>query len=80
MSKQRSIEWFTLDDGDAMGPYPLTTNDNDDWLCPKCGKPCEYWEGQIDQDRMGNDIRGWAFHCYDCGIGSEATEGNWSGD
>jgi len=58
-------------------PYGEST-DNLDWnsspICPKCGGLTEYWEGQIDQDRMGNDIHGWMWECRHCGIGTELRE------
>lgn len=75
MGKQRVIEWFTLDDRfDSVGEFPLETTYEGGYVCPKCGKPAEYWEGTFDQDRMGNDIQGWSYDCFHCGIGTSVEE------
>ena len=42
--------------------------------CPQCGGKCDYWEGLIDQDIMGNDIDGYNFVCPGCGWESEIKE------
>jgi hypothetical protein len=70
--KPKEIEWWTLDDGESIGKFLREGDAHGDYLCPKCNKPCNYWEGTIDQDRQGNDITGWAYHCYECGLGCEA--------
>lgn len=76
--QKRLIEWSKIDTGESIGKFPLRTNATDDYFCPTCGDPCTYNEGQIDQDIMGNDIHGWWFDCYECGISSESTEGQWN--
>lgn len=79
---KREIEWHNIngDDYESIGKHPLQLTQNDDYVCPTCNKPAEYDEGQIDQDFMGNDIYGWRFVCWDCGIASESTEGRWNSD
>ena len=42
--------------------------------CPNDGEQMTYWEGTIDQDRQGNDIRGWNFYCPKCGHETEVEE------
>ena len=74
MDTQRSIEWFRIVDGESVGTFPLTFAPNDDYICPKCGQPAEAWEGVIDQDYAGNDIRGWSYDCYHCNICTEPQE------
>jgi len=71
---QRDIEWFTLEEWESVGKFPLQTTPRGDYICPKCGKPAEYWEGAFEQDRMGNDIEGWSYDCYGCKISTEITE------
>jgi hypothetical protein len=78
MAKVREIHWVDLAEGESVGVFPLEETISGNYMCPKCGKQCHYWEGQIDQDRMGNDIHGWSFDCWDCGIGSEVVEGSWN--
>lgn len=79
----RMVEWFTMwttdKESESIGKFPLEQAADGDYICPKCGKPAEYDEGQIDQDRMGNDIYGWWFDCYQCGIGTEPVEGTFNG-
>jgi len=36
--------------------------------CPECGTGLHAFFGQIDQDRMGNDIHGAGFICHTCGF------------
>lgn len=74
----RNVKWFDLDTFEEVGEFPLQLADNDDYICPKCGSPAVYWEGQIGQDYMGNDIRGWSFDCWACKIHSEVVEDTWS--
>lgn len=63
------IEWFTLDDEcKSVGSFETEANYHGDYYCPKCGKLATYWEGMIDQDRMGNDIEGCSYDCWDCHI------------
>jgi hypothetical protein len=54
----RQIEWFTIEDGESVGTFPLLTDDDGDYRCPKCGQSAEAWEGD----------------CYRCGICTEAQE------
>lgn len=78
----RTQAWFTLwsaettdvETVEKVGDFPLEKTATGDYICPKCGKPTEYVEAQIDQDFMGNDIYGWWFDCYQCGIGTEPVE------
>jgi hypothetical protein len=80
MTRKREIHWVDLAEGESVGVFPLEETASGDYICPKCGQTTHYWEGQIDQDRMGNDIDGWSFDCWTCGIGSEVIEGRYSGD
>lgn len=73
--QSREVVWYG-GDGESVGSFPLKRTVNGDYICPKCGKACQYGEGQVDEDRMGNAIYGWWFDCWDCGIGSESTEGS----
>ncbi len=81
-SVTRKVNWFTMDDyPDSIGILDTEVkqgnwDDADDftYICPKCGKPSTYWEGTFDQDRMGNDIRGWSFDCFNCKITTGAEE------
>ena len=69
------INWFTLDDNaDSIGFYETEKTFNGDFICPKCGKVATYWEGMIDQDRMGNDIQGYSYDCWNCKITTGARE------
>ena len=74
-NKAREIEWVNVQNGESVGKFPLKRTISGDYICPQCGKPAEYAEGEFDQDRMGNAICGWWFTCWPCGIGTEATEG-----
>ena len=77
------IEWFTMwtpdKEPESDGKFPLDQTDDGDYICPKCGKPAEYDEGEIDQDRQGNYISGWWFACWNCHIDTEAVEGTFNG-
>jgi DNA-directed RNA polymerase subunit RPC12/RpoP len=64
----REVNWFTIDEFDSLGFFPLVKDSEESYICPRCGKPATYWEGVFDQDRQGNDIRGWSFDCFPCGI------------
>jgi len=69
------IEWFNMETDDSIGYYPIEqTYDLEALICPKCGGATEYWEGQIDQDFMGNDIRGYSYDCHKCKIHSACQE------
>lgn len=72
MSKE--VNWFTLEGFDSLGFLSTQLTADGDYICPKCGKPATYWEGTFDQDRMGNDIQGWSYDCFACGIGTGAEE------
>lgn len=78
MARKREMEWFSLDDGESAGTYPLKETSSGTYICPTCDRPTEYHEGQMDQDFMGNDIDGWWFICWHCGIDTAATEGRWN--
>lgn len=80
MNKTRLIEWFEMENGTSIGFFPLQQTPSDDYLCPQCGKPTQYSEGQIDELPNGAEVRGWWFACWDCHIDTEATEGGWNGD
>jgi hypothetical protein len=71
---QAHVNWFTHETDDSLGFFPLETTHGGDYICPKCGKVAEYWEGIISQDRMGNDIRGWSYDCFPCKIGTMVHE------
>lgn len=71
---RREIKWFDMETDECLGSFPLNLNNVGDYVCPKCGKPAEYREGTIGQDRMGNDINGRSFDCYQCHIYSQAEE------
>lgn len=64
----REMNWFTQETDDSLGFFPLETTPAGDFICPKCGKVATYWEGIYDQDRIGNDIRGWSYDCVPRGI------------
>lgn len=68
--KLKTWHWFDSESGEPVADTE-TERYNDTPTCPKCGKPAEYWEGQIDQDFMGNDIDGWNYECYHCHIGTD---------
>lgn len=70
----RQLNWHYSENGDHVCTQEVRNADMEDPNCPLCGKPTEYWEGQIDQDRMGNDIDGWNYVCWACGIGTEVQE------
>lgn len=72
---KHQTEWLDMDTGEHVCFAPTEqTDDLEAYLCPKCGKPCEYWEGQIDEDPMGGTISGWAYDCWECHIHSTAAE------
>lgn len=65
----KSVNWFTMDDDfNSLGFLDTELTFEGDYICPKCGNPAQYWEGTVDQDRMGNDIQGYSYDCYDCKI------------
>ncbi len=69
------FKWVYEETGETCGE---SEEDVDTPHCPQCGQPCEYWEGQIGQDFMGNDIDGWNWTCYQCMVGTEVMEGTWN--
>lgn len=60
--------WYNVENGDFVGTFHAEPDEHEEPTCPRCGKRTEYWEGQIDQDRMGNDIHGYNYVCYPCQI------------
>ena len=70
---KREMNWFDVEDN-SIGFFPLETTADGDFLCPQCGLVCNYWEGAIGQDRQGNDILGWTYDCWHCGITTDAHE------
>jgi len=69
-----NVKWFDWNSGELIGEFQDSWSDSYEWpdlLCPKCGRKCEYCEGQIDQDIQGNDIHGCWWVCGDCRITSE---------
>ena len=72
--KKYTLSWQNEEDGEYIQTveYPERLSGNPP--CPKCGKKTHYWEGQIDQDIMGNDIEGWNYVCYECHIGTKPEE------
>lgn len=64
----RDIDWYSLETDEPLDTLPTEISYDGDVICPKCQKRCTYWEGQIGQDEMGNDLDGWAFYCFPCGI------------
>lgn len=73
---QRKLEAFDIHTLDSLGCMEFAVNAYGHPICPKCGKVMEYWEGQIDQDYMGNDITGWNHICFNCGLETETMEGS----
>lgn len=73
---KHQIEWFQMDEPyDSIGIFPYEPTDYvEAYICPLCGKRTQYWEGQIDQDQMGNDISGYSYDCYECKIHSAVEE------
>lgn len=77
--EQREMNWFTMGDDygngyESLGFFPLEQTADGDFICPKCGKPATYWEGQLNQDCMGSAIIGWSYDCWDCHIYTGAHE------
>lgn len=70
----RDIVWYDLDSGEPLGVFVTEVTYNGAFICPKCSDLATYWEGQIDQDEMGNDIQGYSWDCYECGIGTSEME------
>jgi len=74
MNAARHHIWHHQETGEPAGE----STDQMDWLsnpiCPLCGQPTEYDEFVYDQDRQGNDIRGWNWQCNHCHIGTELVE------
>jgi hypothetical protein len=73
---KHQVEWFSMNEPyDSIGFCDYeTTDDLEAYLCPLCARRTEYWEGTIDQDEMGNDIRGYSYDCYECGVHSAVEE------
>jgi alpha-glucuronidase len=74
--RNRTLNAFTFQTGDSLGQMEFQVNFYGHPHCPKCNKVMEYWEGQIDQDYMGNDISGWNHVCYACDVQTEVMEGS----
>jgi hypothetical protein len=74
--RPRKLKAFDMQTSADLGEITFEVNAYGHPICPHCGKVMEYWEGQIDQDRQGNDIDGWNHVCYDCGIETEIMEGS----
>lgn len=55
--RDESLEYETTETGDDGCP-----------ICPNCGKETREMYGTVDQDFMGNDIRGWWYSCFKCEI------------
>lgn len=69
--KPRNFDWHNTETGEHVA----STEDDKYWdippRCPSCLLHAEYWEGQVDQDFMGNDIYGWNWTCYPCGVSTQ---------
>jgi len=74
MPKKYTLTWHDEETGDHVQTVEYHESFGSSPPCPKCGKKTHYWEGQIDQDFMGNDIQGWNYVCYECRIGTKAEE------
>ena len=72
--RTKDVNWFTLERFDSLGFLETEITHDGDYICPKCGKPAHYWEGTFEQDRMGNDVQGWSYDCFDCGITTGVEE------
>ncbi len=70
----RTLIWHYEETGDQVCTQEVRNSECEEPNCPLCGKRTEYWEGQIDQDIMGNDIDGYNYVCYDCRIGTQVEE------
>lgn len=72
--------WTSIEDDDAVAVYESEQagDDHSDPRCPKCGERSVWDEGVIDQDFMGNDIRGWWYICWGCGLSTQAIEGEYN--
>lgn len=57
------IEWFEQSTDKSLGKH--NWGESEDPICPLCGKESHYWEGMVDQDRMGNDIEACHWLCWD---------------
>lgn len=70
----RKLIWSNED----TGVFVCESEDDKSYIsdpdCPLCGEKAHYWEGQVDQDFMGNDLHGWNFCCYECGIGTTIVD------
>lgn len=64
----KTLTWDYDETGDPVCVQTISNADAYEPECPLCGKKTEYWEVQIDQDIQGNDIYGWNWCCWDCGI------------
>lgn len=75
--KKKTWFWVHCDDNEAVAIYESEQayDDTSDPKCPKCGERCNYDEGQIDEDFMGNHIDGWWYVCYGCCLSTQAIEG-----
>lgn len=78
-AKRKIWHWHYEETGEPVGDTE-TERYSDTPNCPLCGKPADYWEGQIDQDFMGNDIEGWNYVCYGCMVGTDLIEFDRRGD
>lgn len=70
----RMLTWYDNASDNEIGEFADGTGAEDAPLCPKCGAETTYEEGRVDQDVMGNDIEGYWFVCWPCGISTEWFE------
>ena len=72
------LNWFQdteMDRGESIGCFRDDLPFDYPPDCPKCGKPAQYWEGQIGEEQYtGRAIYASHYYCPDCHIKTMTEE------
>lgn len=67
----RTMQWHYIETGELFEETQEDIAWESDPHCPICKQVTDYWEGTVDQDRMGNDIEAGHHVCYTCKLGTQ---------
>lgn len=47
----REVNWFNSTE-DSLGFFMTVVDENGTFICPRCERPCDYWEGQTGEEKF----------------------------